>query len=175
MAGVDYQVYDFPTSPAPTVVMFSGPQVPGRLPAEVKGILVHRQADALFFLMAARIDRQRSPDEIKQGKQFELARFVIHYQGGQKVDMLLFAEVTLGNYRQKTPGNAVPGRRDRGSRPFQQRSERRAISVASVEPSLYPDLVPILSLIAARSSPYTLQEVHREIASLHARHLLTPR
>ena len=109
MAGVDYQVYDFPTSPVPTVVMFSGPQVPGRLPAVVKGIPVHRQADALFFLMAARIDRQRSPDEIKQGKQFELARFVIHYQGGQKVDMLLFAEVTLGNYRQKTPGNAVPG------------------------------------------------------------------
>jgi beta-galactosidase len=34
MAGVDYQVYDFPTSPVPTVVMFSGPQVPGRLPAE---------------------------------------------------------------------------------------------------------------------------------------------
>jgi hypothetical protein len=33
--------------------------------------------------MAARIDRQRSPDEIKQGKQFELARFVIHYQDGQ--------------------------------------------------------------------------------------------
>jgi hypothetical protein len=68
MAGVDYQVYDFPTSPVPTVVMFSGPQVPGRLPAEVKGIPVHRQADALFFLMAARIDRQRSPDEIKQRK-----------------------------------------------------------------------------------------------------------
>jgi hypothetical protein len=109
MAGVDYQVYDFPTSPVPTVVMFSGPQVPGRLPAEVKGIPVHRQADALFFLMAARIDRQRSPDEIKQGKQFELARCVIHYQGGQKVDMPLFAEVTLGNYRQKTPVNAVPG------------------------------------------------------------------
>ena len=30
-------------------------------------------------------------------------------------------------------------------------------------------------LIAARTSPYTLQEVHREIASLPARHLLTPR
>ena len=36
LAGVDYQVYDFPISPVPTVVMFSGPQVPGRLPAEVK-------------------------------------------------------------------------------------------------------------------------------------------
>jgi hypothetical protein len=29
--------------------------------------------------------------------------------------------------------------------------------------------------IAARTSPYTLQEVHREIASLPARHLLAPR
>ena len=109
MAGVDYQVYDFPTSPVPTVVMFSGPQVPDRLSSEVKGIPAHRQADALFFLMAARIDRQRSPDEIKQGKQFELARFVNHYKDGQKVDMPLFAEVTLGNDRQKPPGNAVPG------------------------------------------------------------------
>ena len=47
--------------------------------------------------------------------------------------------------------------------------------MASVEPSLYPGLAPIRSLIAARTSPYTLQEVDREIASLPARHLLTPR
>jgi hypothetical protein len=58
--------------------------------------------------------------------------------------------------------------RDGESRPFQHRFERRAISVASVEPSLYPDLAPIRSLIAARTSPYTLQEVHSEIASLPA-------
>jgi beta-galactosidase len=106
--GVPYDVYDFPTSPVPTVVMIDGPNVPGKLPAEVKGLPVGRKADALFFLMAARIDRRRNPDEIKKGTNFELARFVVHYEDGKTAEVPVYAELQLENYRQRTP-IAVPG------------------------------------------------------------------
>jgi beta-galactosidase len=119
MAGVEYRVYDFATSPVPTVVMLGGANVPGRLPAEVKGIPVHRTADALFFLMAARIDRPRSPDEVKQGKQYELTRYVVHYKDGRTATIPVYAEVTVGNYRQRTPGEAVPGAQVAWTRPYE--------------------------------------------------------
>ena len=50
LAGVTYNIYDFPTSPVPTCIMLAGPNVPGQLPAEIKGIPVNRKADAFFFL-----------------------------------------------------------------------------------------------------------------------------
>ena len=61
LAGVPFEIYEFPTSPVPTVIMLKGPGVPGSLPDAVAGIPVGRKADALFFLQAARIDRRRSP------------------------------------------------------------------------------------------------------------------
>jgi hypothetical protein len=62
----------------------------------------------LFFLMAARIDRRRNPDEIKKGTNFELARFVVHYEDGKTAEVPVYAELQLENYRQRTP-IAVPG------------------------------------------------------------------
>ncbi len=53
MAGVPYEIYEFPTSPVPTVVMVGGNGVPGNLPSEVRGIPINLKADALFFLQAA--------------------------------------------------------------------------------------------------------------------------
>jgi beta-galactosidase len=107
-AGVPFTVYDFPTSPVPTVVMLGGPGVPNKLAEQVRGIPVNRKADALFFLQAARIDRRGNPDEVKKGQKFELFRYVVHYADGKKLDVPVYAETDVDDYRQKTPA-AVPG------------------------------------------------------------------
>jgi beta-galactosidase len=108
LAGVPYDIYEFPTSPVPAVVMLDGPGVPGKLPSEVTGIPVGRKADALFVLMAARIDKRPSPDDRKKGKQLEVARYVVHYADGQTATVPIDAEVHVESYRQKSP-LAVPG------------------------------------------------------------------
>jgi beta-galactosidase len=108
LAGVAYDIYEFATSPVPTVVMLDGPGVPGKLPAEVKGIPVGRKADALFFLMAARVDKRPTPDDRKKAKQLELARYVVHYADGKTAEVPIQAEVHVEGYRQPTP-LAVPG------------------------------------------------------------------
>ena len=108
LAGVPYDVYEFATSPVPTVVMLDGPGVPGKLPAEVKGIPVGRKADALFFLTAARIDKRPTPDDRKKGKQLEVAGLVVHYADGKTADVPLYAGVHVENCRQKDPA-PVPG------------------------------------------------------------------
>ncbi len=71
-AGVPYNVYEFATSPVPTVVMLDGKGVPGKLPRQVAGIPVGRKADALFFLQAARIDRPMNDQERKQKKRLRV-------------------------------------------------------------------------------------------------------
>lgn len=108
MAGVPYDVYGFATSPVPTVVMLDGQGVPGKLPVEVKGIPVNSKADALFFLMAGRIDKRRNPDEVKKGVKFELARFALHYADGKTEEAPIYAEIQVEDYRQKNPA-AVAG------------------------------------------------------------------
>lgn len=118
LAGVSYDIYEFATSPVPTVVMLDGAGVPGKLPTEVKNIGVGRKADALFFLMTSRIDRRRNPDEVKKGVKFELARFVIHYADGKQDEMPVYAELQLENYRQKTPA-AIPGAQVAWIRPYE--------------------------------------------------------
>jgi beta-galactosidase len=82
--------------------------VPGKLPREVKGIAVNRKADALFFLQAARIDRRRSAQEVQQGKQYELAHYVVHYADGKTATVPVRSEMDVEDYKQKNP-EAVPG------------------------------------------------------------------
>ncbi|MCA1595700.1 MAG: hypothetical protein LC772_04660, partial [Chloroflexi bacterium] len=101
-AGVPYSVYSFATSIVPTVLMLGGGGVPGHLPDQVTGIPVNRKADALFFLQAARIDQRRSPDDIKKGKQYEMADYVIHYADGTQIKVPIYSEIDVENYQQKT-------------------------------------------------------------------------
>ena len=108
LAGVPYDIYEFATSPVPTVVMLDGPGVPGKLPAAVKGIPVGRKADALFFLMAARIDKRPNQGDRKKGKHLEVARFAVHYADGKSAEVPVYAEVHVESFRQKSP-LAVPG------------------------------------------------------------------
>ncbi len=118
LAGVSYDVYEFATSPVPTVVMLAGPGVPGKLPTDVKGIPVNRKADALFFLIAARIDKRRNPDEVKKGAKFELARFAVRYTDGKTEEVPVYAELQVEDYRQKAPA-AVPGAQVAWFRPYE--------------------------------------------------------
>ena len=107
MADVTYDIYHFATSLVPKSIMLGGNRVPGRLPAEVKGIPVNRKADALFFLQAARLDKRRNAKEVKAGKQYEMATYTIHYADGQVAKVPVYAEINVDNYRQATPA-ALP-------------------------------------------------------------------
>jgi hypothetical protein len=88
--------------------MLDGQGVPGKLPQQVSGIPVNRKVDALFFLHTARMDQRRNADEIKQRKQFEMLRYVVHYADGQKVEVPVYAEIDIDDYRQRVPA-ALPG------------------------------------------------------------------
>ncbi|NCP34037.1 MAG: hypothetical protein AUJ96_21770 [Armatimonadetes bacterium CG2_30_66_41] len=107
-AGVPFQIYDFPTSPVPTVVMLAGDRVPHQLPNEVKGIPVNQKADALFFLQTARIDARRNQQELRENKQYEMLRYVVTYADGQTADIPIYAEVDLDDYHPQTAA-ALPG------------------------------------------------------------------
>ncbi len=126
MAGIPYDVYEFATSPVPTVVMLEGPGVPGKLPSAVKGVTVNRKADALFFLLAARIDKRRNLDEIKKGVKYEMARFVVRYADGKVEEMPVYAELHIEDYRQKIPA-AVPGAQIAWARPY-ERTDQSAVA-----------------------------------------------
>ncbi len=117
-AGVPYHVYDFPTSPVPTVVMLAGTGVPNELPKAIRNIAVDRKADALFFLHTARIDAPRNPQEIKEKKKYEMLRYVVHYADGKRVEVPVYAEIDVDDYRQKTP-RAIPGAQIAWTRPYE--------------------------------------------------------
>ena len=117
-AGVPYNVYEFATSPVPTVVMLDGKGVPGRLPRQVAGIPVGRKADALFFLQAARIDRPMNDQERKQKKRFELFRYVVHYADGSRADVPVFSQIGVDDYRQDSP-QALPEAQIAWTKPYQ--------------------------------------------------------
>ncbi len=109
-AGVNFDVYDFATSPVPTVII---PDASG-----VKTIPVNRKADALFFLQAARIDARRNPREVLENKGYEIARYVIHYADGQSVTIPIRAEIDVDDYRQASPA-PLPGAQLAWTRPYE--------------------------------------------------------
>lgn len=115
--GVTYNIYDFRTSPVPTCIMLGGAGIPHRPPQEVKGIPVASKADALFFLHTARIDRKLRDDERKQGKNFEMFAYVIHYADGKEETVPIQSEIDVGDYKTKTPA-PLPGAGLAWTRPY---------------------------------------------------------
>ena len=108
-AGVTYKIYDFPTSPVPTAIMLGGNNVPGNLPDAVRSIPVNRNADALFFLEAARLDSRRSNEEIRAGKHYEMARYVVHYADSKTETVPIYAEINVDDYQQSGAPHLLPG------------------------------------------------------------------
>ena len=107
-AGVNFNIFDFATSPVPTAIMLGGGGIPNNPPNEVKDIPIGRKADALFFLHTARIDNRRNNDEIRDNKKFEMARYIVNYADGQSVTIPIISEIDIENYRQENP-RAIPG------------------------------------------------------------------
>jgi hypothetical protein len=98
--------------------MLAGNGVPNKLPNEVKGIPVGRKADALFFLHTARLDQRMNPKELKEGKKYEMLRYVVTYADGQTADIPVYAELDIHDYRQKTP-QPIPGAQLAWSAPYE--------------------------------------------------------
>ncbi len=107
-AGVNYNIFDFATSPVPTAIMLGGGGIPNNPPNEVKNIPIGLKADALFFLHTARIDNRRNNDEIRDNKKYEMARYTVNYADGQSVKLPIYAEIDIDDYKQENP-RAIPG------------------------------------------------------------------
>jgi beta-galactosidase len=114
---VPFEVYEFPTSPVPTVVVLAGPGVPGALPDRVDGIKVDQKANALFFLQTARIDAPRDDRERREGKRYELARYVVTYADGSTARIPVYEEIDIDDFRQTAPKD-LPEARVAWSKPF---------------------------------------------------------
>lgn len=107
-AGVPFNLFDFPTSPVPNVIMLKGDRVPGNLPEAVTDIPIGRKADALFFLHTARMDSRRNARDIRDNKEYEMLRYDVHYADGQTVAIPILAEIDIDAYRQTLP-RTIPG------------------------------------------------------------------
>jgi hypothetical protein len=137
-AGVPYNVYEFPTSPVPTVLMLGGNGLPEKLPKAIHNIAVNRKADALFFLYTARMDARRNPQEIKEKKKYEMLRYVIHYADGKSVEVPIYAEIDIDDYRQQTP-RALPGAQIAWTRPYQG-TDQHAVAYSKQWTNPRPDV-----------------------------------
>lgn len=138
-AGVLYDVYDFPTSPVPTVIMLGGDGVPKQLTNEVKGIPVNLKANALFFMQTARIDLRRNGQELREKKQLEMFRYVVHYTDGEIAEVPIYSEQDIEDYKQKQPA-AIPGAQIAWVRPYQG-SEFSAVAYSKQWNNPRPDAV----------------------------------
>ncbi len=123
LGGVPFDIFEFATSPVPTVIMLEG-RVPGKMPREVKGIPVGQKADAIFFLQTARIEQRMNPNEIRQKKRFETLRYVITYEDGQSANVPVYAEIDIDDFKQTEP-RAIPGARSPGLGNTKARSSPR--------------------------------------------------
>lgn len=85
LAGVDYVIRDFKTSPLPACIMLAGPGVKGSLPRSVEGITVGRKADVLFFLHTShRVKEWRPSGDPAKRPPPVLFEYVVHFADGQK-------------------------------------------------------------------------------------------
>jgi hypothetical protein len=120
---------------------------------------VNRKADALFFLQAARIDAGRDDRERREGKRYELARYLVHYADGQTATVPLCVEIDAADYRQAEP-QAIPGAQLAWSKPFpggggsavvyskQWNNPRPDVAIASVDLEVGPDRRGVPALLA---------------------------
>ena len=106
--GVQYEIYEMPTSPVPQVLMLGGSGVPGKLPREIKDIPVNTKADALFFLHAAKMGNRMNNEDRREKRKFAIFKYVINYADGQKVEVPVYSEIDIDNYVQQNP-KPLPG------------------------------------------------------------------
>ncbi len=138
--------------------------IPGNLPVEVKGIPVNRKADALFFLQAARIDSRRNREDIRRGRKFEMADYVVHYADGKEERVPIYSEIDVDDYREERPV-PLPGSQIGWTRPFangsnlsavaysmQWNNPRPNVDITSIDLVYGPDRVGVPALIAVTAA-----------------------
>ncbi len=164
-AGVDYDIYEMPTSPVPQVLMLAGNGLPNDLPTEITGIPIHAKADALFFLHAARLDRRMTDEDGREHKRFVLFKYVVHYADGQTDEVPVYSEIDIDHYVQPHP-RALSGAQIAWVAPYEG-SEDKAVAYAMQWNNPRPDVeiasidmvygdkdrgVPVLLAITAASA-----------------------
>jgi beta-galactosidase len=138
LAGVEFDIYEMPTSPVPQVLMLSGRNVPGKLPAQISDVPVNTKADALFFLHTARLDARMDDRQRREDKRFVLFKYVVTYVDGQKVEIPVQAEIDIEHYVQKAP-RAIPGAQLAWTRPYDN-SDEQAVAYAKQWNNPRPDI-----------------------------------
>ncbi|MBI5383711.1 MAG: hypothetical protein HZA90_03390 [Verrucomicrobia bacterium] len=106
LAGVEFDIFEFATSPVPTALMLS--EKASQPAKEIRGIPVNRKADALFFLHTMKLDQRMNDDDRRRKRSFETLRYVVTYADGKSETVPILAEIDIHEYRQKTP-LAIPG------------------------------------------------------------------
>lgn len=117
-AGVEYDIYEMPTSPVPQVLMLGGKGLPKDLPAQITEIPIHVKADALFFLHAARLDKRMTDKDRRERRKFSLFKYVIHYADGQEEEVPIYCEIDVDHYVQQRPA-VLPGAQIAWTRPYE--------------------------------------------------------
>jgi beta-galactosidase len=117
LAGVPFSIYEFPTSPVPTVLMLGGKGIPNNPAREIRGIPVNRKADALFFLHTMRLDARMNNRDRKDKNTYETLRYIVTYADGKTENIPIRAEIDIDSYRQKQP-KAIPGAQIAWTAPF---------------------------------------------------------
>jgi beta-galactosidase len=136
-AGVDYDIYEMPTSPVPQVLMLGGKGVPNNLPKQIVDIPIHVKADALFFLHTARLDKRLSDQDRREHKKFAMFKYVVHYADGQKEEVPIYAEIDINHYVQQHP-TALPGAQIAWVQPYEN-SQESAVAYAKQWNNPRPD------------------------------------
>jgi hypothetical protein len=127
-AGVDYDIYEMPTSPVPQVLMLGGKGLPQDLPKQIAGIPVNAKADALFFLHAARLDKRMNDEDRREHRKFATFKYLVHYADGQTEEVSIYSEIDIDHYVQQHP-KVLPGAQIAWTRPYEN-SEDHAVAYA---------------------------------------------
>ena len=138
LSGVEYDIYEMPTSPVPQVLMLAGKGLPAELPEQIAGIPIHARADALFFLHTARLDQRMNDRDRREHKKFAMFRYVVHYSDGQTEDVPVHAEIDIDHYVQRRP-SALPGAQVAWIGPYES-SEDNAVAYAKQWNNPRPDV-----------------------------------
>lgn len=136
-AGVEYDIYEMPTSPVPQVLMLGGKGLSKDLPEEITDIPVHCKADALFFLHAARLDRRMDDRDRRENRKFAIFKYVIHYIDGQREEVTIYSEIDIDHYVQRQP-KALPGAQIAWTGPYED-SQDHAVAYARQWNNPHPD------------------------------------
>jgi beta-galactosidase len=102
LAGVDYVIRDFKTSPLPACIMLAGPGVKGPMPKSVDGIPVDRKADVLFFLHTFHVTKEWGPQGDKK-RPPTVFRYVIHYADGKTAEAPVIYDRGVGHWLSADP------------------------------------------------------------------------